>query len=71
MSAAGVELKALSDWMGHGSIQITYDRYSHLYPDARERAVRQADTFLAAQTGVEPSPESREGPGKPGLRAVD
>jgi integrase len=57
MSAAGVELKALSQWMGHGSIQITYDRYSHLYPDARERAVRQADTFLAAQAG--------------GLRAVD
>jgi integrase len=57
MSAAGVELKALSDWMGHGSIQITYDRYSKLYPDARERAVRQADTFLAAQAG--------------GLRAVD
>lgn len=32
MIAAGVNAKALSTYMGHASIQITYDRYGHLMP---------------------------------------
>lgn len=29
---AGVNAKALSTYMGHSSIAITYDRYEHLMP---------------------------------------
>jgi integrase len=30
--AAGVNAKALSDYMGHSSITVTYDKYGHLMP---------------------------------------
>jgi integrase len=45
--AAGVDIKQVSEYMGHSSIQITADRYGHLFADARERAVKQVDAFLA------------------------
>ena len=37
MIAAGVNAKALSDFMGHSSIQITFDRYGHLCQGAGTR----------------------------------
>jgi len=46
--AAGVDLKQVSEYMGHGSIVITANRYAHLLPDARERAVARVDAFLTA-----------------------
>lgn len=48
--AAGVDIKAVSEYMGHASIQITVDRYGHLYKDAHEQAVRRVDAFLASHT---------------------
>lgn len=36
MIAAGVNVKALSTYMGHASITITYDRYGHLLPGNEE-----------------------------------
>src|SRR5262249_52486057 len=33
MIAAGVNAKALSTYMGHAGVAITYDRYGHLMPD--------------------------------------
>jgi len=47
MIAAGVNAKALSEFMGHSSIEITFDRYGHLMPGSGGEAVRRADAYLA------------------------
>jgi integrase len=47
MIAAGVNAKALSTYMGHSSVTITYDRYGHLMPGSEEEAAQQADAYLA------------------------
>jgi integrase len=46
MIAAGVNAKALSSYMGHSSIQITYDRYGHLMPGNEEEAAGLLDAYL-------------------------
>jgi integrase len=43
-----VHAKALSEFMGHGSITITFDRYEHLMPGSRDEAVERADAYLSA-----------------------
>jgi integrase len=48
MIAAGVNAKALSTYMGHGSITITLDRYGHLMPGNEEQAADLLDAYLAA-----------------------
>ena len=45
--AAGVNLKALSTFMGHASITITLDRYGHLLPGSEEEAAGLVDEYLA------------------------
>ena len=57
MIAAGVNLKALSEFLGHSAITITLDRYGHLLPGSIRRGDHPLDPFLdrtAAQTGHEP-----------------
>ncbi len=46
MIAAGVNAKALSSYMGHSSIQITYDRYGHLMPGNEAEAAGLLDAYL-------------------------
>ncbi len=46
MIAAGVNAKALSSYMGHANIQITFDRYGHLMPGNEEEAGALLDTYL-------------------------
>jgi integrase len=50
MIAAGVNAKALSTYMGHSSVTITYDRYGHLMPGNEEQAAVLLDAFLASRT---------------------
>jgi integrase len=47
MIAAGVNLKALSTYMGHASIKITLDRYGHLMPGNEAVASDLLDAYLA------------------------
>lgn len=47
MIAAGVNVKALSTYMGHASITITMDRYGHLLPGAEGEAADLLDAYLA------------------------
>ena len=47
MIAAGVNFKALSEFMGHAEISITLDRYGHLMPGARDEAAELLDNYLA------------------------
>jgi integrase len=44
--AAGVNLKALSSYLGHASITITLDRYGHLMPGSQNEAVGLVDSYL-------------------------
>lgn len=46
MIAAGVNAKALCDYMGHFSVTVTYDRYGHLMPGAHGEAAAMLDTYL-------------------------
>ena len=48
MIAAGVNVKALSTYMGHSSITITLDRYGHLMPGNEEQAAALLDAYLEA-----------------------
>jgi integrase len=44
--AAGVNVKALSSYLGHSSITITLDRYGHLMPGNEDEAVELVDGYL-------------------------
>jgi integrase len=46
MIAAGVNAKALSSYMGHSSITITFDRYGHLMPGNEDAAAELLDAYL-------------------------
>jgi integrase len=51
MIAAGVNAKALSEFMGHATIAITYDLYGHLMPGSHDEAAGLLDAYLARQLG--------------------
>jgi integrase len=51
MIAAGVNVKALSSYLGHSSITITLDRYGHLMPGNEDEAVDLVDTYLERECG--------------------
>ncbi len=46
MIAAGVNAKALSTYMGHSSVMITFDRYGHLMPGNEAEAAQLLDGYL-------------------------
>jgi integrase len=46
MIAAGVNAKALSTFMGHSSIKVTFDLYGHLMPGTEAEAAALLDRFL-------------------------
>jgi integrase len=46
MIAAGVNAKALSTYLGHASVTITYDRYGHLMPGNEGEAAELLDAYL-------------------------
>jgi integrase len=46
MIAAGVNVKALSEFLGHSSITTTLDRYGHLLPGSIAEAASALDAFL-------------------------
>jgi Phage integrase family len=55
MIAAGVNVKALSEFLGHASISTTLDRYGHLLPGSHAEAAALLDAYLdgaGAQTGA-------------------
>ncbi len=47
MIAAGVNAKALSTYMGHANISITYDLYGHLMPGNEDEAAGLMDAYPA------------------------
>jgi integrase len=53
MIAAGVNAKALSEYMGHATIAITFDLYGHLMPGAHAEAASLLDAYLARGADAE------------------
>jgi len=53
--AAGIDVKAISEYMGHASVAFTYDRYGHLLPGSHAENAAKLDTYLA-RSGPEPGP---------------
>ncbi len=49
--AAGVNARAITAYMGHASIQITFDLYGHLMPGNEREAVALIDAFLGRESG--------------------
>ena len=47
LMAAGQHPKVVQERLGHASIQLTLDTYSHVVPGMQERASEQLDTLLA------------------------
>jgi integrase len=56
MIAAGANAKALSTYMGHSSVTVTYDRYGHPMPGNENEAAALLDRYLnGANTGAHPA----------------
>ncbi len=53
MIAAGVNAKALSSFMGHSSIKVTFDLYGHLMPGMEAEAAALLDSYLQVGTATD------------------
>ena len=53
MIAAGVNAKALTTYMGHASVRVTFDRYGHLMPGNESEAAGLLDDYLEKATGAQ------------------
>jgi hypothetical protein len=63
--AGGVDIKALSEYLGHKDAAITLRVCSHLLPGAGERVLKIIDEALAAaDSGPEPVQEAERDPGQ-------
>jgi integrase len=51
-----VNAKAISTYMGHSSIQITFDLYGHLMPGNEVEAARLLDDYLGRCSAPAASP---------------
>lgn len=50
--AAGVNAKAVTTYMGHSSVDITFDRYGHLFPGNEDEAAGLVNDFLSKAVGL-------------------
>jgi integrase len=61
MIAAGINVNALSTYMGHSTITVTLDRYGHLLPGNEEEASTMLDDYLVRQRGESRVSQARFG----------
>jgi integrase len=59
--AQGENLKYISSQLGHASVQITLDRYGHLFPDEKRTAASRLEAQLAAAVPSSIHPAERAG----------
>jgi integrase len=57
MLAANVHPKVVQERLGHTSIAMTLDVYSHLIPSLQKEAAAKLDTILGARVRGEGSPQ--------------
>ncbi len=53
MLKQGVHPKVVSERLGHASIQITLDTYSHVAPGLQEAAAKGFDNILSAESKLD------------------
>jgi integrase len=46
---SGANPKAVQEFMGHGSIQVTFDTYGHLFDGSRDQVRERMDAYLLEQ----------------------
>lgn len=71
MIAAGVNAKTLSTYMGHASIEITFDTYGHLMPGNEQEAAGLLDAYLKGATGASTGAHLADEARKPHNHAVE
>ena len=49
MKKASIHPKVVSERLGHSSIRITLDTYSHMLPGLQEAAAQRFDDFLTSE----------------------
>lgn len=59
LAAAGVHPKVVQERLGHASIRLTMDTYSHLIPGMQRQAVEAVAAMLVTPT-VPPKADSEE-----------
>jgi hypothetical protein len=57
----------VSERLGHSTIQITLDRYGHLFPSVEEALAEALDAAFATQTSVSPLKRVAKGDSQTGL----
>jgi integrase len=62
--AAGAHVKLISARLGHSSVQITLDRYAHLFPSVEEALAEQLDAMYAAFAATNPGRGISENQGR-------
>jgi integrase len=50
---SGANPKAVQEFMGHGSIKVTFDTYGHLFPGSRDEVRERMDAYLGQRGRVE------------------
>ncbi len=50
MGYAGLSLKEISEQLGHSTIRLTADTYSHVLPDLKQEGVRKMEVLLASMS---------------------
>jgi integrase len=59
LAAAGANPKAVQGHLGHSSITVTLDRYTHLFPSDVDDLVRRLDDIQARNLAAPPRPRDQ------------
>jgi len=69
--ATGANPKAVQAQLGHSSIQVTFDRYGHLFPSDQEAlAARMDEVYLGSLTDTRRTPDGHKVVKLPNRRAL-
>ena len=60
--ANGENPKYISSQLGHASVQITFDRYGHLFPDAKREAAHRFEARIMTELRPNPTRWSEKAP---------
>ena len=69
--AAGEHPKGVQERLGHASITLTLDTYSHLQPDTQKRATDRIDDLLTLPVGRSATTQKSPSATTQGLKATD